>query len=473
MLFRLTSECHTFAVSIDGQDRLVAYFPLKSLVLQVNDQAVEILSRMKLGPVSAANGDELEFLSSLEAIKVVNGPPDIVPDAPRPDCPRPIATILLMANKCNLRCEYCYANSGAEGSLMSLDIAKAAVDTVVRNALDTGANYIKVEFHGGGEPTLNWEALTETIEYGRGRCNDHGIHLQSVLCTNGVMPEQRARWVGQNIDIVTVSIDGPPEVQDRQRPMAGGQPSFDRVARTIDILRSLGKNYAFRTTVTADSVHSLPRSFELLASRFRPSTFCVEPLYLCGRCETTRCSRPAAHDFIRAICECMDRSAVLQVPVAYSGGKLNSLDSRFCGTAGNNFAVTAEGDVTSCVEVSCRTDPRSQVFMYGSYDRVAGTFRFDEERYRRLVSLRVQDFGACVDCLARWHCSGDCLAKAPDVDQITHKRNQYRCEINRAVTVHQIGAELSRMQNAAPFPAGLCELARRAQSRGRDDHGEQ
>lgn len=128
------------------------------------------------------------------------------------------------------------------------------------------------------------------------------------------------------------------------------------------------------------------------------------------------------------------------------------LDTRFCGAAGSNFFVTPRGDVTACVEVSRRDDPRAEVFMYGRYDASSGKFAFDNEKFQQLVRLRVQEFDSCRDCFARWHCCGDCLAKAPAVSKIKEQRNLYRCRINQAFTKHQLLMELQSADGRVEVP---------------------
>jgi hypothetical protein len=50
-----------------------------------------------------------------------------------------------------------------------------------------------------------------------------GLDQFRYIATNGVMPEARVQGLLERFDLIGLSCDGPPQIQDRQRPMAGGQ----------------------------------------------------------------------------------------------------------------------------------------------------------------------------------------------------------------------------------------------------------
>jgi len=441
--YRLTSECHLIPFPDEDDPLFLLYFPLQSLVLKINQSGADLIERLKKKPIDDCDGSDKKFLEHLVAIGVVNSSHDRVPIHHYPPEPKPVRTMLITSDNCNLRCIYCYGNSGDSGSLMSYETARAAVDLLVENAKKLKNGFIDLGFHGGGEPTLNWGVLKAVVEYAEARCRQEQLDLRSTICTNGVLAtEKRAHWLAEHIKSITVSIDGPPEIQNLQRPMADGGPSFDRVAGTIDVFRSLGKPFVFRSTATAHTEGKMSEIFAYLVDRFQPATICIEPLFMCGRCQTSQCKPPAAQSFISDIIRTMGLAKKKRVPLQYSGGRLFYIDSIFCGASGKNFFVSTTGDVTSCVEVTNKNDPRAELFMYGSYDHDDGVFRFDVDRYRKLCNLQVQEFDSCKDCYARWHCSGDCLAKKPDMNKLGFDSNSYRCLINRAVTRQQLLGEL-------------------------------
>jgi uncharacterized protein len=332
-----------------------------------------------------------------------------------------------------LKCLYCYDDAQTKGELMPLQIAKDTIDTIIRNAKNQKTGEIVLGFHGGGEPTVNWPVLTGSFYYAKERCKAEKLRLNSSICSNGIMTTKKALWIIENIQDIAISIDGPPEIHNKQRPFQNGKGSFEKVAATIDLFNEHKKRYALRLTATEFSEKKLSQVIEFLIGRFHPLSICIEPLFICGRCETSGCKPPVREHFISEMIKAYKLGKANNISVTYSGNRISGLLSRFCGAQGSNFFVTARGDVTSCLEISNRNDPRADFFIYGSYDPSDGQFKFDEDKYKRLAGSQVQSMESCKDCFAKWHCGGDCLAKTPDLSKVSDHRNAYRCFINKTL----------------------------------------
>ncbi|MEI6876395.1 MAG: radical SAM protein, partial [Spirochaetota bacterium] len=397
--------------------------------------------------------DERELLDSLEDLDLVNGSADILPDADTMDFPRITSTMLLLTERCNLRCQYCYSKAERAGADMSFEIARAAVDFIIDNARSTHRGQIGVNFHGGGEPTLNWRVLTKTVDYLRSRCREAGIKSATSICTNGMVSRRQAEWLGANIDNILVSIDGRAATQDFQRPRANGGPSYAGVAATLAFFDEERIPFSLRSTVTDFSEGDFVADYRHLVETFHPVNMCVEPLFVCGRCESATCSRPTQEGFIGLFSRILEETELTKVPISYSGGRIFQLDTAFCGAAGHNFFVTARGMVTACVEVASENDSRAGQFIYGRFDPGKKGFDFDLEVYRSLAGLRVQYFDGCGDCLAKYHCCGDCLAKSPDLLRNPAMRNGYRCAINKELTTRILLNEYRRLSRRVEEPA--------------------
>jgi uncharacterized protein len=139
--------------------------------------------------------------------------------------------------------------------------------------------------------------------------------------------------------------------------------------------------------------------------------------------------------------------------IHYSGARLDVLTCKFCGAPGDSFTVLPEGIVTSCYEITEMTDPRAAIFHYGKYDPETKTFQFNQERIEALKKLSVENLPFCDDCFCRWHCAGDCIAKAFKINIEQHQGTE-RCTINRGV----LSAELADLINAHEPEQGIISL---------------
>ncbi len=185
--------------------------------------------------------------------------------------PRKITDLTLnIVNACNLRCRYCWNQSGAYGNSssgskrMNGKIAAKAVDLLIRES--GNAKDLVVDFYGG-EPLLNFELIKGTIEYCRGIQRKNKNNFRFLLATNGtLLTRERGRFlIGNGVD-VAVSLDGSRRVQDTQRPFSGGRGSFDII---MDNIKSLGADFSRRlvgrATFTPYST-KIVRTFKFLRS---------------------------------------------------------------------------------------------------------------------------------------------------------------------------------------------------------------
>ena len=431
--YKLTSDLYIMPYEEKGRNTFIAYFPLQSLVFEINRDASSILNKAKSMTYKTQDKTEIEFLDNLVELKVMNGKKDPQPYALFQDTPKPTYTMLLLTNRCQLKCIYCYGKSRSRGTMMKQETARKAVDTITRNSLEKNTGLIHIGYHGGGEPTLNWDVLTDSYHYANEKSREHNLKLYSSICTNGIFTKEKGQWIISNINDVAISMDGLPEVHNHNRPFRNGKGSFAAVSKTLDLFNHYKKNFNTRLTATEGSYLKLPDTVRFLKERFNITMLSIEPLYVCGRCITSGCKPPPLDDFIKVMMDVIDLGKELSVNIQYSGNRIENLISRFCGAQGSNFFITPKGYATACLEVSDIDDTRSDFFIYGNYDEVKKDFVFNNETYKRLASSQVQSFNTCRDCFAKWHCAGDCIAKSPNLLKVSDERNQYRCKLNKTL----------------------------------------
>jgi uncharacterized protein len=152
---------------------------------------------------------------------------------------------------CNLDCKYCFYLE--KESLYPL-VEKWAM------APDVLESYIRqyIEAHDtpqiafawqGGEPTLlGVDYFRHVVELEKKYAN--GKQISNAFQTNGVLlNDEWAELFLENRFLVGISIDGPRELHDAYRVDKGGQPTFDRVLRGIDVLKRRQVEFNTLTTV--------------------------------------------------------------------------------------------------------------------------------------------------------------------------------------------------------------------------------
>ena len=176
----------------------------------------------------------------------------------------PLTTMVLnVTNQCNLSCEYCYeygedkivdTENGRQPKFMSEETARQSVEFMLR---ESGSNRTAHITFFGGETLLNFPVLKKTIAYARQRAADLGKEVDFSLTTNAtLLKPEIIEFLAENQVGVTISIDGPKEVQDRFRVFHNGSGSYDIVAPKIRQLlqRHRSRPIGARVTLTAGTM---------------------------------------------------------------------------------------------------------------------------------------------------------------------------------------------------------------------------
>lgn len=267
--------------------RYLAYAPLRRAAFVTNACTVNFLADLREGVLDEAADRQGELLEFLRRLEIVDGPPEIPPNSRFTGPPEPTTVSLFLTTACNLRCTYCYASAGdTPKKFMSLDVAKRGIDFVAANAVRLGVDRFEVAYHGGGEPSLNWQTKTASFDYARDKAKALGLTAETGAATNGVQNNSQIDWIMANIAGVSLSFDGLPEVNDAHRIMASGKGSSGRIMHTLRRVDSAGFRYGLRLTVTQEQIQRLPDSVEFICSRFKPVRIQVEPVYRVRRPRT-------------------------------------------------------------------------------------------------------------------------------------------------------------------------------------------
>ena len=138
------------------------------------------------------------------------------------------ALCLHVAHSCDLTCSYCFAGQGrfhGPSALMSAEVGKRAIDFLIENS---GARHnLEVDFFGG-EPLLNFDVVKEIVRYARSIEGKHGKNFRFTLTTNGMgITDEVIDFCNAECHNVVLSLDGRPEVHNRERKTASGKGSYE------------------------------------------------------------------------------------------------------------------------------------------------------------------------------------------------------------------------------------------------------
>lgn len=422
------------------------YAPLRRQVALVNGAAVAALAAYLDTGNLPENKAGLDFIQSLQEKGFLGEPIPALPLFPGNYSFQPHEVTLFLTSRCNLRCRYCYADAGRKSVDMPWDVARAAIDLVATNAGVLGSRKFAVGFHGGGEPTLAWDILTRCVEYAESKADALGLDVEFFAATNGLLSKEQRRFIQKHFATLNISLDGPADIQDYNRPRVSCGGSYAAIAENLKEFDAAGFNYGLRATITNATVCRMSEIVERLRREFRFSYLHMEPVWQCGRCLTSGEHPPSDEAFAEHYLRAVEMGRSIDAEITYSGARLDSITSKFCAASGDSFTVLPEGIATSCYEVTESEDPRSAIFHYGRFLPSTGRFVFDEERIDKLRKMSVEHLPFCADCFCKWHCAGDCLAKAFQESGESEHKGSPRCALNRSLMLAGLD-ELIRNQH--------------------------
>lgn len=215
-------------------------------------------------------------------------------------------------------------------------------------------------------------------------------------------------------------MDGPPEIQDRNRPMANGEPSSPLVERTIR--QMVHRNYRFTVRVTYSPKDDIVQVARYLASLGVRSLH-LEPLFPFGREYSVVAFgkksnydvySPIGAELLRKFLEAVDVCHELGIRL-YNGHLTNFTKGigYFCGAAsGRAMMVTHDGLLTGCLEVVDAQDQDVKTFGLGRWIPEERIFAVDTQRLAMFQDRHADALPECKTCYARYHCAGGCAVKA-------------------------------------------------------------
>jgi uncharacterized protein len=453
---RLSAELFVIPV----EDAFLVYAPLRQAAFLTNAEVVNQIADLQEGTWDESRPGGADLAEFLRRLEIVDAGEEVRPITTYQGDPRPTAVTLFLTTACNLRCTYCYASAGDTPTrVMPLEVARRGIDFVIGNAVELGRPGIEVAYHGGGEPTVNWQTLTGSLAYARERAGAAGLRVHAAMASNGVMPDAKIDWVVANLDGVSLSFDGLPEVHDAHRISLLGGGSSAQVIHTIRRFDAAGFNYGLRLTVTREHIPRMEESIRYICAHFRPRRIQVEPAYQLGRWRHAPSAETA--DFIAGFRAAQRAAREHGQEICFSAARAGTLSNHFCGVTRDSFCLTADGNVSGCYESFLEESEWAGTFFYGRYEPEAQTYRFNLPVLDNLRRQSVEHRAFCQGCFAKWSCGGDCYHKALTVNGAGEFAGSDRCHIIRELTRDQV---LTRIAHAGGFfwhepRAGIAQAA--------------
>ena len=166
---------------------------------------------------------------------------------------------LVVTNRCNLTCPYCYVSHGNER--MSFKVAKAAIDFALQYYDDDEVVFDFI----GGEPLLEVELLQGIVRYVHCQCRQRNHrwskHHAFSISTNGTLYGTAAvqELLRESCVDVSITVDGDVAMHDANRVYGNGRGSYtDVVANVPAWLARSGPKASTKVTLAPSNLRLFP-----------------------------------------------------------------------------------------------------------------------------------------------------------------------------------------------------------------------
>jgi uncharacterized protein len=187
-----------------------------------------------------------------------------------------LKAVIVMNLDCNLACRYCFEGQRKGSYFMSEEGGFRVVDflgTILLAKDGKDIEEIKITFYGG-EPLLSFERVIFIAERTKRMAEAVHAKFSFSFITNGTLltTEKVARLNPLGLKEALITLDGPRESHNRNRPFRNGNGSFDTIIKNVKDVCAMteiqvGGNF------TSENYNEFPKLLDfMLANGLTPST---------------------------------------------------------------------------------------------------------------------------------------------------------------------------------------------------------
>ncbi len=307
---------------------------------------------------------------------------------------------ILLNNRCNFSCSYCYsANGRCREELSDTDI-----DHILKYFIDperVTARFLTFFISGGGEPLLSGSRLFHLLERIDAMCAASGFKYRVIIVTNGSLISGELIDKLQKYPVhLSVSFELTRAAQELHRG------HYDAVKTHLRQLIDSGMIPSLTSTITPETVGCMAEMYRELCVSFPEVRH-----WSCTPVIDRRMDEDTAGDFFRSFTGNFFRISDSRKETDPEIGfpfywRLSGIRSRFCP---GKLCVNFHKDIVICPFASAPAAEDYSAYTYGRLDD-AGQLIFDLEKYNGLMTGHLKQLASsrCSGCFLKLHCAGIC-----------------------------------------------------------------
>lgn len=394
--------------------RIMLYAPMANVVAEMeSDELLTLEEQAKNGFYS----EELETLLQKEVEIYQSQTPDKITELS-----------ILINQRCNFSCAYCYSANGRDNKEMCLEQLITIIDWFIDK---TRGSELDITFSGGGDPILSFNLVRRGIEYALEKAYDLSINLNIGIVTNGsTITSEQMDFISQHNIGLVVSCDIIEEIHNAQRS------HYNVVASTIDELCRRNIEFGIRSTITPLNVTRQQEMVEVLHKRFPAVRHAAFEVVLNDSLFATS---KDLDWFYTDFEEHLFKAQILGNNYGITIGNtiINNVDVCKARACLGKLVATPYGYLTACSRISSPQEPHFNKFVYGRIDK-SGVY-VDDSVINGILDKNAETYNECHSCIAKYHCSGGCL-----LARYSLPTEYFKCYCNfmRNMVIHKLKQQM-------------------------------
>lgn len=262
---------------------------------------------------------------------------------------------------CNLHCSYCfYADESANRERASYGIMSVeSLEQIIKRVLAHAEGNCTIAFQGG-EPTLaGLDFFRKVMELQR-KWNINHVKISNAIQTNGILiAREWASFFREYNFLVSISLDGNRRVHDANRLDDNGNGSFDRVIKSMDLLKEYGVEFNVLSVVTRQTVSQVRNVYQFFSragAEYQQYIPCLDPLNRQPGGESYSLNEELYEKFLKELFDCWYPDArkgklryiryFIRLMNIIAGNHPGSCEMN--GVCSRQYVVEADGSVYPC-----------------------------------------------------------------------------------------------------------------------------
>ena len=341
-----------------------------------------------------------------------------------------------LTTKCNLRCIYCYNSKERamkKDITLPFEIAKAGIDYYFNN---NSSRHIR--FYGPGEPTQAFPLLSQITDYAKNK--ETTSHITVEIQTNGVFSHKVREWMIHNMNIMWISFDGEPSIQNTNRPLPNNKKSSPIIEDNIKWMNKNKGNQNLmigaRVTITDMNMTKQKELVDYFLSLDIKHIW-TDPLFPTVDKTPFNKDKVKQENYYFDMEKYIDHFVLAYKYAETLGVKYNSflacnfdgISEKHCRACTPAPHLTPDGYVSACDMVTFGNNAHHMdCFVYGFWNKDTREFEFDYDKIKILQSRNVENMSHCCDCKVRYQCGGYCLGEVVNETGDLFGQKQKTCQ---------------------------------------------